>query len=337
MNILVEGGNLENYYAKVHISWRKGWEALFNTKCYGEGYPEYDEKIESFVEIKALLFGNEELDLLVLTDCWNATDLSQPLKYKDIDKLSCKKAIILADFWSEAENKREDFFEFVEKYEIDYVFSYFRAPFLLWRDFPISKKLIWFPVCVDPRIFNDWGMEKKYDVGNLNAGIYSLSKFYPERYMMHQKLLEMDIKYLHEKHPGTGILAPDTPLIGKKFSEAIGSCKIFVTSGNLQYKNFPGKFVEIMASGSCLFTNEPMDAEVIGLVDGVNYVSITEENFVEKIKYYLEHEDELERITMNGYHFVHEKYNCYVQPWNVYQQLINHPTWKVEKNEYTII
>lgn len=328
MNVLIEGRNLKDYYAKVHISWRKGWEALFNTKCYGEGYPEYDEKIESFLEIKKKLFGEQKLDLLILTDCWDSSDLKKPLIYKDINKVKCKKAVLLADFWSEAENKRYDFFEFIEKNNIDFVFSYFRAPFKLWNNFPIKKKLIWFPVCVDPQIFNDWKIKKIYDVGNLNAGTYSLSRFYPERYIMHQKLLEMDIRYLHAQHPGAGMKKSNTPLIGKDFSMAIGSCKIFVTSGNLEYKNFSGKFVEIMASKSCLFTNEPMDSELIGLIDGVNYVSITEDNFEEKIKYYLAHEEELENIAMNGYNFVLEKYNCYVQAWRVYEQLINHPKWK---------
>lgn len=328
MNVLIEGKNLENYYAKVHFAWRKGWESIFNAKCYGEGYAGYDRNIESFVEIKKLLFGDAKLDLLILQSCWNRRDFNEPFRYKEIEKLSCKKAILLADFWSEAEHNREGFFEFIEKNKIDYVFTYFRAPFELWKDLPIHNKLIWFPVCIDPKIFNDWGIEKKYDVGNLNADIYKPTKFYPERYMMHQKLLNMDIKYLHEKHPGTGMLEPDTPLIGKHFSQAIGSCKIFVTSGNLTYKNFAPKFVEILASKTCLFSNEPLDVEVLGLIDGVNYVSVTEENFEDKIKYYLEHDAEREQIAINGYCLALEKYSCYAQPMYVYKQLINHATWK---------
>lgn len=323
LNILIEGPNLEHYYAKVHISWRKGWSRMFGARCYGKGYDTYSENIKTFSQMKEAVFGSRKLDLLVLTDCWNPADLSKGFCYDGIEELDCKKAIFLADFWSEAEAGRKEFFDFVDRYNIDYIFTYFRMPFYLWKDHEVAKKLIWFPVCFDPEIFNDWADDKLWDVGNLNAGAYAANGFYPERYKMHQRLLSMgNIKYYYAKHPGSGMLAENTPLVGKDFSEKIGACKIFVTSGSLQYRNFNPKYVEAMASKTCLFANEPVDADIVGLIDGVNYVKIDEENFTEKITYYLEHEAERKRIAENGYLFAMERYSCYAQAVYVYRQVM---------------
>lgn len=314
MKILIEGSNLENYYAKVHEACKQGLRALFDARCYGEGYPFYDPQITSFVEMKEIMFGKEDIDLILLTGCWDSSDLGKGLKYQDLDKLNCKKAIRLYDFWKEADCQKGLYNHFIIKNHIDYILPYFRAPFYLWKDLEIFDRLVWYPPCFDPLIFNDWGYEKIWDVGNLNAGSLNRNNFYPERYSIHQKLLEMkDIKYFYAKHPGTGFLPADTPLIGKRFSEAINRCKIFVTTGNLQYRNFAPKYVEAMASRACLFANEPMDAELIGLVDGYNYVKIDESNVQSKVEYYLSHEEERAKIATEGYKLVFEKYSCYAQ------------------------
>lgn len=324
MKILIEGECLENYFAKVHEACRAGLCAMFDAKCYGKGYPYYDAEMYSFLQIKQVLFGDTDIDLILLTDCWNPRKLEDGLCYQDLDRLKCKKAIMLCDFWSEAECQREKYIAFINKYKIDYIFSYFRAPFHLWSDLEIGKKLIWYPPCFNPHIFNDWKCEKKYDVGNLNAGIFQKGEFYPERFNIHQKLLQMDdIKYYYEKHPGTGMLPPNTALIGKSFSEAINSCRIFVTTGNLEYRNFTPKYVEIMASGALLFANEPLDAEVIGLEDGINYININEDNIQDKLRYYLLHEEERKRIIWNAYKFVFERYSCYSQTKYVLNQIMD--------------
>lgn len=271
----------------------------------------------------------EKIDLLILTNCWEADGLHKGLRYSGIHSLDCKKAIILADFWSEAEEQRESYIRFITDNGIDFIFTYFQKPFYLWKDLEIRNRLIWFPVCFDPQIFNDWSQKKEWDVGNLNAGIFQNNSFYPERYAIHQKILHLDgIRYLYAKHPGTGILPADTPLVGKNFSMAINQCRLFVTTGSLRYRNFAPKYIEIMASKSCLFANEPLDADRIGLADGYNYVKIDETNVISKIEYYLEHEKEAEAIAENGYHFAIKNFSCYQQAAFVYGQLMHHPRWR---------
>jgi hypothetical protein len=314
MKILIYSSNEENYFAKVHEACKTGLRALCDARCWGLGYPGYDENLASAVDIKNAVFGEEDIDLFFYASGLGEKILQQGFIVKDLDKLKCKKAVKLCDFWSEAECKKEKYTNFILNNNIDYIFSYFRAPFHLWKDMEIYDRLVWTPPCFDPHIFNDWQNKKIYDVGNLNAGIFNKGEFYADRYNIHQKLLKMEgIKYYYEKHPGYGYLPPDTPLIGKNFSEAINKCKIFITSGGNLYKNFAPKYVEIMASKSCLFATEPMDSDLIGLVDGVNYVKIDENNVVDKVEYYLVHEEERNRIADEGYKFAFKRYSCYAQ------------------------
>lgn len=324
MKILIEGDNLENYYAKGHESFKNGLRALFDARCYGEGYPEYDENIKTFTQMKDAVFPGEEIDLILLFNAFNPYRIENGFAYEGLDALTCKKAVLLNDFWSEAETRREQYFRFIEENHIDYVISVFRAPFHLWKGTSIEKRLIFRPPCFDPKIFNDWEANKNFDVGNLNAGIFDGSNgFYPERMAFHNKLLEMNnIRYFYAKHPGSGFHRPDAPLIGRNFSITINQCKMFVTSGNLDYQNFAYKHVEIMASNSLLMTNEPMDAEMLGLIDGVNYVSIDETNIQEKVRYYLEHEEERLRIAQRGYALAMERYTSFSVAGYVYRQML---------------
>lgn len=322
MKILLEGPNFENYYAKVHESFKNGLRALFDARCYGEGHLGYNQDIKSILEVKNLIFPNEEIDLVIFFDAVDPRHLDLGFSYEDVDKLKCKKAIWVNDFWGEVEPRRSEFIEFIEKHNIDYILTLFRAPFYLWKGTSLYDRLIWRPACFDPKIFNDWGESKEFDVGNLNAGMFKDNKFYPERYAFHQKLLEMnDIRYFYAPHPGAGMHLSGNNLIGKHFSEAINRCKIFITSGNLQYRNFIPKYVEIMASCSMLMANEPMDADLIGLIDGVNFVSINEDNIEDKVRYYLEHDDERMQIAKRGYMLAMEKYTSYAVAAKVYMDL----------------
>ena len=323
MKILIEGNNLEHYYAKVHEAFRTGLRTMFSARIYGEGYPGYSRDIGSFPEIVKSLYGGDEPDLLIITGCCNLHNLEAGFTYSGLEKLRCRKAILVCDFWSEVECRRKEFTEFIEENQIDDIIVYFRAPFHLWKELSIYDRLVWLPPSFDPAIFNNWHGAKTYDVGNLNAGITEERGFYPERCEMHNRLLQMkDISYLWARHPGAGFQYDSQSLTGRRYSQAVNSCRIFVTSGNLEYKNITGKHAEVLASGAGLFTTECMDEQLLGLVDGYNYVKITSGNFEEKIRYYLAHTEELEQIAEHGYQLAMERYNCYAQAYTFYAQIV---------------
>ena len=321
MNIIVLGNESKYYLAKLHESYRKGLRSFFNTKFWGEGYAEYDSSITSIIDVKEILFNNEAVDLVILAECYDPRNWRRGADYTDFDKLHSRKAIMLCDFWSETDDYK-GFKSFIREYDIDYILSFFLYPILVWNDSEISNKLIWFPPSFDPCVFNDWKGQEVWDVGNLNASTLNYSDFYPERFKMHNVISNIcGIKYLTARHPGYGNHEPSHPLVGKNFSRIINSCKLFVTSGNMIYKNFAPKYVEIMASHTCLLAFEPLDSTRIGLIDGVNYVRIDGDNLEEKVKYYLSHDSERERIAKAGYELVIKNYSCYSLALRLFDEL----------------
>lgn len=100
----------------------------------------------------------------------------------------------------------------------------------------------------------------------------------------------------------------------KKTGNLIRNCKIVI--GDNQYPNDLGFFSDrvwnsLAAGGAVLFHQfVPMMEELNGLKDGVHLVIWrTYKELVEKIKYYLEHEDERKKIAYEGTKYVRENHS----------------------------
>jgi len=309
MNILIIGENWKDYIAKCHDAWQEGLRRTFCVKQYGKGFDNYSFFSNNYRDIVKKTFRDEHIDLVILEA--NMHNFTFPIR--GVKDINTNKAILLCDYWSEAYSHEDKFFRFIQEYNIDYILSYFKQPVDKYQDKVkqgILKGIFWMPPTFNPEIFNDWKMEKKYDVGFLAAGTTKPNlNFYPERYNIHNQLLNADLKYLYAKHPGWENFKKEHDLIGKNFSAKINSCKIFVTTGGI-YNNFQPKYMEILASKSCLFATEPYDVESTGLIDGVNYVKITPDNVIGKIFELLDNPNEIERIANNGYNLAVEKYSC---------------------------
>jgi hypothetical protein len=334
MNILLFGNNYEKYIAKCHEAWREGFRQILNAKSYGKGYPDYDSH-DDYRSIINKTFPDGQIDLVAFY--LERTKYTRKLiipKYF-LHNPEIKKATFLCDYWSEAYAHERSFMRLIRKSKINYILSFFKQPvdkykekLDLFGDNFID--IIWFPPSFNPRIFTDWKLEKKYDVGFLAAGTTSPNlKYYPERYHIHQQLLKTNLKYLYAKHPGwgdngNGIFNNPHELVGENFSRLINSCMIFVTTGG-KYKTFNPKYMEILASKSCLFATEPYDVESTGLIDGVNYVKINADDAVDKIYEYLNKPEEIERIAENGYQLAMNRYSCFALTENFrkYYESIN--------------
>ncbi|MDR1860697.1 MAG: glycosyltransferase [Bacteroidales bacterium] len=335
MNILMIGENYENYLAKCHESWRDGFRKVFDAKSYGEGYPDYDSH-DNYADVLKKTFPDVYPDWVIfysgITRLYSGmikivqkyklpVQLTQFIrKYKlpveGMRDIPSRKAILLCDYWYDAYSREYDFVNFIKKNKVNYILSFFKQPIDRYNadigrfgtDF---KDIVWFPPSFNPAIFNDWHEEKKYDVGFLAAGTTTPNlRIYPERFELHTKLKNTSLKYLYAPHPGWGDFKDGHKLVGENFSRLINSCKIFITTGGI-YNTFNPKYMEILASKSCLFATEPYDAESTGLIDGVNYVKIDTTNAIDKIYEYLKNESEIERIAENGYKLAMDNYSCY--------------------------
>lgn len=134
---------------------------------------------------------------------------------------------------------------------------------------------------------------------------------YPLRSFVDKKLSKQDvIKYFTKPHPGRYLgfdysveyedLEKAPYLIGKDFARAISSSKIIVV-GSSRWRLPLQKTFQGMACKTLVMTQEPYGAKELNFVDGWNYVHVTRKDVLEKIDYYLKHENEREEIAQNGY------------------------------------
>ena len=322
MRILIESKSYKDYLAKCHEAFRTGLRAMFDTRCFGEGYPGYwpfGPFVKTYEQIMHQVFPDVPPDI-VIADSYYPQDL-RGFKYTGIADIDVPTALVLGDYWDVAEHYHDGFVRYVQESGITHILSYFPQPLDIWAGTPIADRFTYLPPCFDPQIFNDWQIPKTYDVGFLASGTTTYSDFYPERFAIHQKLLKKDgIRYLWAPHPGWERHKKDHPLVGRNFSKAINSCKIFVTTGG-KYRNAQPKIFEALASKTLLMSDRPIGADRIGLRDGVNYAKISEDDILDKIDYYLAHPDLCAEIAETGYNLALRRHSCYVRAIEFYEQV----------------
>jgi spore maturation protein CgeB len=287
---------------------------MFDARCFGKGYPGYyplGPFKKTYNEIIHQVFPEVMPDMLVANfDHFNGR---KRFDYAGLADLKVSKAIVFRDYWYIADRYHDEFVRIIEDSRIDFILSYFPQPLEIWADSPIANRFVYLPPSFDPRIFNDWQMPKQYDVGFLAAGTTIYSDFYPERFAIHKRLLEEKrIRYLWAPHPGWSWHRKDHPLVGRGFSRAINSCKMFITTSG-QFRNAHAKYVEILASKTLLLADEPLGWERLRLEDGVNYVRICDADLIDKIEYYLSHPEMAARIAERGYQTAINFHTCYTR------------------------
>ena len=85
-----------------------------------------------------------------------------------------------------------------------------------------------------------------------------------------------------------------------------------------------------MGSGTLVLADKPQTAESLFFKPGDNFVEINENNWLEKLQYYLEDDSERERIAKNGYEIVSKYHNSYCRA----QQIISFLKEVEESMEY---
>jgi len=169
---------------------------------------------------------------------------------------------------------------------------------------PASIKSFYFPWSVDTKFFDGRVLEKSTDIMAMFACV---SWAYPRRAAMQKYILGM--AGVRALVGGEG----KSRLDSEAYRDAIAKSKIFVCV-NGQWNEMTLKYFECLASGTFMLTEKPNDFARVGLEDGKHLVCFNGlEDFEAKARYYLEHEEERERIAKQGQAFVREKHSCEVQ------------------------
>lgn len=226
--------------------------------------------------------------------------------------------------------------EYIEKNNIDLIFSVSKHPFL--TVFPqYEDKLRWLPWSINPTIIKDWKKEK--DINYLLMGLVHYQfkgkpmmqipqeGRYPFRSAVLKKL-ENEPGFVIHSHPGHLAKQTKHVFFNEKYAQEINKAKIFFTCGSRsEIGGLPVlKFFEAPGCNTLLLAEKNEDLEGLGFVDRENFVACTEENVHQKATYYLENEYERNRITTNGYQLIHEHHTNQIRA----QQLIEYITVQLE-------
>jgi len=165
--------------------------------------------------------------------------------------------------------------------------------------------------CIDPNRFKPTDKPPKYDVtflaatglacyplrNDIWANLPHLAKSNKWRILRRQspvgRSLNRSIMLLSERNA----------FVGKRYVEALSRSKVFIFGTSI-FKYPLLKFPESMACKSCAMADTPLTAEELHFIPDWNFVAITQENWKDKLKYYLSHDEEREEIAQRGYETV---------------------------------
>src|SRR5699024_1335849 len=202
------------------------------------------------------------------------------------------------------------------------IFSTTKNPFQ--KVFPQFKdKLRWLPWAINPKVMKDWRLEKSIDyllmgltyVDEKNRGEFSLPEKIPPkgRYTFRDTVFEKmknEPGFMFHPHPGHRTSNPKELFVNARYAKELNQSKMFFTCGSRS--NTGGvavlKFFEAPACKTLLLAERNKDIDDLGFKDEENYVACTTENFLKRARYYLKYPKERNRITENGYKFIHQNH-----------------------------
>lgn len=174
----------------------------------------------------------------------------------------------------------------------------------------------WCPWSVNINIFRPYKRERMYDVAVLGSMMY-----YPERQKIRETLSwRPDIRVFNRVRPGRGFhLDPKKELIHESYARAIARSKMLIF--NAPKGAALKKYYEGMACKTLVLAPIPTDAKKLHFGAERNFVAINENNFVEKVLFYLKNEKERKRIAMNGYRTVRKHHSCQVRAKQIIESM----------------
>jgi len=177
----------------------------------------------------------------------------------------------------------------------------------------------WCPPSIDPHIFYNRKLAKKYDVINIgfkDSGIYPL-RTRINRVLKRQK----KIKYF------------SNPVWRHSYARVINQSRMFAT-GTSKHRCIVTKILEAMACNTLLVCNVPREATALGLkphyhFSVINYKpgrnrKVKTKEFMDRIHHWLKHPREAAKIAKRGHRLVHAKHTHNVRMKSFVRMLSKH-------------
>lgn len=260
---------------------------LMNVVYWGPNWNNYDENISLEENLKFL---NIKFDYIL---CY------KPEIIIDFDKIKIPKMITYNEMWDENYTLKQ-----INDSKCNLIICHHnndkeRYISSLFKNVSNYCKFIHIPHCAEKTIFFDRKLKKEVDV--LLCG--SIGRHYPLRQRMRNILSLIPKKYNCQEYKHPGYINGDsfTNVYLNDFAEAINKAKICITCTS-KYKYRLGKMVEIPLCNSVLACDIPNQDEeefkqMMICIDDKQ----TDQQIADQLVYYLENNEELEKIREKGY------------------------------------
>jgi spore maturation protein CgeB len=222
-------------------------------------------------------------------------DFFAQLNFGDCSFVTCPKAYLIAD----VHLAHRQHIHCIKKSRFDLVLFVYK-----WWENRVRKqvgaKTGWLPHSVNTNVFRDYRLPKLYDA--VSAG-HSFPDHYPLRHLIQKTLPNVSgLKFSMPTHPQLNMnqqkLQSDASkfLVRENYAKFLNQSKMLVFGSSIH--NYPvAKYVEGMGSETLVLAQFPKDGKELGFVPNENFVEINGDNFVDKIKWYLKHDEERQRIV----------------------------------------
>lgn len=293
-------------------------EKFADVKFYGPGFPggpsirslREGVKIDVPKVIKKL-YGRDYHDVVIqnlpsfhIFKIWRRRGVGLFPVLKNFHLAKCLRVMWSGDIWLTM--RMPKVVRFLKMRRVDLIIKFVDA----YDQLVHSKKLAgfgipveWCPPSIDPSVFYDRKLPKKYDVANIGAKPPAI---YPLRFKVHHILRrQKEIKYFSQH------------VWGKNYAKIINESKMFVT-GASKHKCLMNKMFEVMACNTLLVCNIPREAAALGLKPHFHFSVIDydpkktrrapTEKFMVPIQYWLKHPLEAAKIAQRGHDLVHSRH-----------------------------
>lgn len=289
MKILLLSPNQIQKYNWGHQLFRNEIGKHHDVLYYGEGFANFNNRLTAPQIIEK--YG--PFDLLV------TYGLRYSMPFENIGDVKIKKAHIVIDLFPPHSGGYKGgmhtrYKKFLEKNKYDGFFYRQRCQADFLKEIGATSPSYWLPFSVDVDVYKKMKLSKKYDV--LTSSTIR-SDVYPNRKKVNKLVIEMKLKAVTKR------------VVHQQYIRAINQAKICIISTNVF--NSPNmKFTEFTSCGSFVLADKPADMEELGFKDGEHLVIYKDfKDLEDKIKYYLQHEKERERIALNGMKFTRKNHN----------------------------
>jgi glycosyltransferase involved in cell wall biosynthesis len=239
-------------------------------------------------------------------------------RFKNINQVKTPKVLLIGDF----HRNTKEIQKYVEKNQIDlvlFIYKHWMTTLEKW----IERKKVnakWLPHCVNTKVFHDYGSPRKIDV--VSSG-FCEQKIYPFRVLIRDTLRTIpDVRFLMPKHPKFELAkgkSPSQVLIRENYARFLSQSKIFIFGSSI-YNYALMKYTEGMACNTLVMAPMPTDGTDLHFVPDENFVEVNQNNFLEKIRYYLKHDEERRQIALRGVETISKYHTVEIRA----RQLVEH-------------